>query len=393
MPDQSLTVQLLGDDAVDARSIRVVLGLTAVEISIEDRSTADVFIPAFSSLATLEDPVHDVRIRTDRDGHLLIVDDVEIHRSPHVNEVIDNLVGWCNRTAVLSLTEPVNLHAAGLVEPRSGRLVVVVGTSGSGKTTTSLEAVAAGWGYLSDELVSLWPDGAVSGYPKPLTVKSGGAQATGLELGPWTTSDAQRRWYVPPSAIGGHILASALPHAILFPTFDAEAPEARIRHLGHAEALLELTLNCHDDLDAQGRALESLGRLAVGAHPCAITQSKPSSRGLLNVLSERDPVPSRAVRSVRAQDPGGSRRGPHQAPGVVSVDCGDGAVLHQPATSGVALLDGVGAQVWALLDGSRTTTEVVGMLADRFSEPRAHVDRDVTRLLDELRAQELVVLR
>ena len=62
----------------------------------------------------------------------------------------------------------VNLHA-GSVANDAGRVLVVVGPSGTGKTTAT-RALAARLHYLSDETASITPDGVVFPHPKPLSI-------------------------------------------------------------------------------------------------------------------------------------------------------------------------------------------------------------------------------
>jgi len=62
----------------------------------------------------------------------------------------------------------VNLHAGGLAD-ESGRVLALVAPSGTGKTTATL-TLAKRLGYVSDETVSIAPDGSVAPHPKPLSV-------------------------------------------------------------------------------------------------------------------------------------------------------------------------------------------------------------------------------
>lgn len=60
------------------------------------------------------------------------------------------------------------LHAAG-VALDDGRVVVLVGPSGRGKTTAS-RVLGRHYGYVSDETVAIAPDGSIQHYRKPLSV-------------------------------------------------------------------------------------------------------------------------------------------------------------------------------------------------------------------------------
>jgi hypothetical protein len=62
----------------------------------------------------------------------------------------------------------VNLHAGGVADERH-RVLAVVAASGTGKTTATL-ALAKRLGYVSDETVSIAPDGTIAPHAKPLSV-------------------------------------------------------------------------------------------------------------------------------------------------------------------------------------------------------------------------------
>ena len=58
-------------------------------------------------------------------------------------------------------------HAAGLCDPH-GRVVALVGPSAAGKTTAASHLGAAGFGYVTDELLVVDLDGHVTPFPRPL---------------------------------------------------------------------------------------------------------------------------------------------------------------------------------------------------------------------------------
>lgn len=73
------------------------------------------------------------------------------------------------------------LHACGVADPDSNRVVALVAKSGTGKTTAS-RLLGRTLGYVTDETVAIEPSGAVRAYPKPLSVRNGGRHKE--QLGP-----------------------------------------------------------------------------------------------------------------------------------------------------------------------------------------------------------------
>src|SRR5262249_9668836 len=75
-----------------------------------------------------------------------------------------------------------DLHSAGVVDPRDGKGVLIVGPSGSGKSTLAVQLATAGWSYLSDDelLLSL-----VAGTVEARGFRSFFAMRTGQEGEPF----------------------------------------------------------------------------------------------------------------------------------------------------------------------------------------------------------------
>ena len=66
------------------------------------------------------------------------------------------------------------VHACGL-SLDDGRVLVLVGASGAGKSTATAALCRERFGYVSDETIAIDPDFSISAYPKPLLVRAGGA--------------------------------------------------------------------------------------------------------------------------------------------------------------------------------------------------------------------------
>lgn len=65
------------------------------------------------------------------------------------------------------------LHACAVADRATGATVVLVGPSGTGKTTAAA-ALGRQFGYVTDETAAVRPDGTLVPYPKPLSVLDGG---------------------------------------------------------------------------------------------------------------------------------------------------------------------------------------------------------------------------
>ncbi len=179
------------------------------------------------------------------------------------------------------------LHAAGLAGD-DGRVVVLVGPSGRGKTTAA-RALAATFGYVSDESVAIDDDGRVWPYRKPLSViEQRGAPKT------------QRS----PSELGLRPLPDAALRVAAIVLLDRrdDAPEQPvIETVDLGDALKDL-VSQSSGLTSMPAPLRSIALLASrdGRHP-----ARDLSRGRLAAPRDRCPArragtwPSPAAASAR----------------------------------------------------------------------------------------------
>ena len=87
--------------------------------------------------------------------------------------------------AALRRIDLYDLHAASLVEPRSGCCFVFPGMSDSGKTSLAIRLASSGWHYLSDDLVVI-SEGASGIEARACGVCSNSADPAGWQLlGRW----------------------------------------------------------------------------------------------------------------------------------------------------------------------------------------------------------------
>lgn len=125
-----------------------------------------------------------------------------------VYEVTLALAGQAGSTLVL--------HAAGLA--RAGRGIVLCGGSGAGKSTLAVHLVAAGFDFLSDELIALGPAGAVMhGFPRPLALKFGADDGYARRL---ETLVGGTCGQIDPAQLRpGCVVGEARPVLLVFPCF------------------------------------------------------------------------------------------------------------------------------------------------------------------------------
>jgi len=126
------------------------------------------------------------------------------------------------------------LHSAGVVKPRDGSGVLIIGPSGSGKSTLAVQLASAGWPYLSDdELLLNIVDGAV----EARGFRSFFATTSGPEGGPF------KHCFEPDTVFGVERAASVAPGVVLFTNLNKES-ESRLSKLAQTETMMRLIRAC-----------------------------------------------------------------------------------------------------------------------------------------------------
>lgn len=81
---------------------------------------------------------------------------------------------------------------------------------------------------------------------------------------------------------------------------------------------------------------------------------------------------------------------PRRVGHIISQRISEKLVLLDPKTGAYYSLDGVGARVWELCDGSRTISETVASICAEYDADPKAIEADVLNLLDELSREQLV---
>lgn len=152
------------------------------------------------------------------------------------------LLWHLNRAVVASSADHVLLHAA--AAEVDGRAVVLCAPSESGKTTLVAALVAAGWRYLTDEVVAVQPaDGWLTPFPKPMSIDDGSWDTLARlrpEIPEAALHLAASQWQVPASSIrAGAVSDGARPAVLVLPQYAAGAT-TQLTGMSRAEALVEL---------------------------------------------------------------------------------------------------------------------------------------------------------
>lgn len=125
-----------------------------------------------------------------------------------------------------------DMHSAGVVEPGSGNGVLIIGPSGSGKSTLTMQLVASGWSYLSDdELLLSLDEGVVEtrGFRSFFAVSEAGA--------------GFKHCFEPEIVFGSKRAAHAIPRALLFTRLNGESRSDLVR-LPPTETMTRLIRAC-----------------------------------------------------------------------------------------------------------------------------------------------------
>lgn len=124
-----------------------------------------------------------------------------------------------------------DLHSAGVVDPRDGKGVLIVGPSGSGKSTLAVQLASAGWSYLSDdELLLSLVDGAVEA--------RGFRSFFAMSMG-----QAFKHCFEPDTVFSSRRTPRVLPGLVLFTSLNHES-ESRLSKLTQTETMMRLIRAC-----------------------------------------------------------------------------------------------------------------------------------------------------
>lgn len=270
------------------------------------------------------------------------------------------------------------LHATGLAHD-SGRVAVLAGRSGAGKTT-ACRHLGQFLGYVTDETIGIHPETLeILPYPKPLS------------LGP----SGGRKTQASPDDLGLLPLPSADLHlgVLILLNRDPEPHEQppRVEPVPLLEAVMEIATHAsffstrHRSLASLAETLRRTGggvRISYGE---AATLTRPVT-DLLSAPRQALPEGAFTIEATTSSATTGIRRATvHDA-----ISAADSLLVHHRET--VQKLDGLGVHIWRLADGI-TFEKLLSALIDEYSDPGDGSAAEATsRALAELEELGLILL-
>jgi hypothetical protein len=207
-------------------------------------------------IADLDDAEDPLRFGLEIDGE-------SVRRAPDVSTVLDYLF-WHVNDRLARLEETHTLLHAGVVTAADGRALLLPAASGSGKSTTTLGLVRAGFGYLSDEFAVLDPNThEVHPFPRPLALKPGTRKLfPELDALAVTQPPDHGTAYVPPVALRPDAIGRTAPIGwVVFVRYEAGAATS-LEPLTKAQTLVALAENTFHFPERSRAALPLLADVA-----------------------------------------------------------------------------------------------------------------------------------
>jgi len=167
------------------------------------------------------------------------------------------------------------LHSAALVDPQSGTGVLIIGPSGSGKSTQTVHLAAAGWPFLTDDVLLLGQEAAaIQAWPLrrcfAITSETFAASRflqTRTSFDPVGVQEDDKRLFVPHGVFTAGFRDNCVPGTLVFPELRGGS-RSRVFRLSAGEAMARLIRmspwSCYDRATAAGH-LAILSALAQQA--------------------------------------------------------------------------------------------------------------------------------
>jgi ABC-type thiamine transport system ATPase subunit len=203
-------------------------------------------------------------VSLDRDGRSIL-------RQVPPDLAIARLVWEVNRGVVDEARNKLLLHAA--AAERDGRVVLIAGPEGSGKSTLVAALVRSGLRYMTDETVAVEVPGAtIEPYPKPIALDGAALESLNLtSVVPTRTEIGLEHGLVAAQAIRADAITQSkgLAALVVFPTYRAGAPSSA-RSVTRAEAAIALADQAFNFWALGPGRLEAIAAVVRGSDCCGL---------------------------------------------------------------------------------------------------------------------------
>lgn len=311
--------------------------------------------------------------------HLLDRGPADSARPSEESETAEHVADYSLATAVTIAAiqqlagQSLLFHACGVAHPTTGAVIVLVAESGTGKTTASIRLCRAGWGYVSDETISVTTDLQIRPYPKPLSVVRDPAkpyeksQHSPDELGMAELPDRP-------------LTASAI---VLLNRNREKRQDPCIERVDLIDAIVRLIPQM-SALPSVDRPLASLAQLISslgGCHELAYSEIEDADEALRSLLNDRLPVvpfehlpPDERTRSKEPHVPVEVTELPLLVQRAAYLDAiADETHVLLLAGNQAVVLDGIGAQIWVAAHEPQNLPDLVSVCEESFG---AHSESD-----------------
>ena len=259
----------------------------ALEVTCHDRRIGDALGPLLAALPrTVQEPIH--RFGVWDDHGFVIAQDGELFSEPRsLPDAVADVITAITAVTMFASHPTVLAHAAAV--GGADGVIVMGGGSNQGKSSTTVQLMEQGFGYVTDEIVSLDPVGGwVSGLARPIGLE-GPMREIRPHLRPsWLEPDAhERRWPVAPHCLGQVVEGAPLRLFVVLEFVDSGP--TRVEQLDVLTAMAAVGALTYNRREITATTLVSLGEL-FGRTRAVRVRHSGAARAAAAVREEYDRV-------------------------------------------------------------------------------------------------------